>query len=427
MRKNCAILSIFVLSLLSANTQNTLYYNKYKHWSPDLVMNADTDAQAIVSLGSCYDRGDGVTRNTEKAFELFKKAAEKNDFLGLYNLGYYYFKGISTEVDYVEAERNMLEAIKLNPKLTPAYQVLAYMYDKGGSGFEINRAKAFEMYSHASELGDYISTYYMASYYRNGFASGSPDYIKSLECYLKVKDYWEKNIQPAGLVAHQIAGFYLNGYGMDVDLDMAIKYLEESVNLGFYEAYDNLASAYHKQGLYEKCFESLSKGYEHGVMRVCNNLGDSYYYGRGTVQSYQKAYLAFERGADYSPLCKFRQSEMLRNGEGVQTNTERANTLLIESADSGLDRAQYRLGTIYYDGIVLPRNYDKAVELLEKALEGKYMIDDAKSDIYRKLSICYRFGRGVEANLNKANEYNAIAASLGDSNARKIEEWLHGN
>lgn len=99
--------------------------------------------------------------------------------------------------------------------------------------------------------------------------------------------------------------------------------------------------------------------------------------------------------------------------------------MLEESADSGCEKAQYGLGCDLYDGKLIPRNYTRAIHLFIKALEGKFIIDEVKGDICRKLSICYRFGRGVEANENQANEYNRLAASYGESNAKIIEEWLN--
>lgn len=421
---------LFIILLITANfsyAQNTFYYNIYKHWTPELenVAAKGVDAMAIVSLGSCYDRADGIDRNTDRAFELFKQAAQLGDFLALYNLGYYYFKGISTNQNYVNAESNLLEAIQKNPKFMPAFQILAQIYDKGGFGLDINYSKAFEMYSRASECGDKIADFNIASYYKRGLINGVPDYKKSLEYYLKAKEYWEAHIKPAGLVAHQIAEFYLYGFGMEPDLDKAILYLKESIDKGFFEAYMNLATAYHEKEDFKNAFQSLLLGYEKGVMQVCNNLGDCYYYGRGTEKSFEKAYEVFMKGAENSPLCKYRQSELLRKGEGVAQNTNQALSLLREAAETGLGRAQYRLGCDLYEGTLVSRDYYMAISLLKKALDDKYIIDQVKGDIYRKLSICYRFGRGVETDEDKANEYNQRAASYGEPNSQQIEDWLH--
>lgn len=423
-------LLLLLLAIIACNksyAQYTFYYDKYKHWSSELEALAakSNDAMAIVSLGSCYDRADGVNRDTDKAFELFKKAADLGDFLAFYNLGWYYFEGISTQTNYAEAEKCFLEVIRKNPQFMSAYQGLSRIYDKGGFGVDVNYSKAFEMYSKASELGDLISTFSMGSYYERGLVGGKPDFTKSLQCYLKAKDYWEARIKPAGLIANKIAEFYLYGKGVDIDLDLAISYYKESIRLGFFESYMNLATAYHEKGDFRNSFQSLLSGYENGIMYVCNNLGDAYYYGRGTEQSYEKAYEMFKKGSDSNPICKYRQSEMLRRGEGVEQDNEMAYKLLEEAAIAGFARAQYRLGCDLYEGILIPRNYSKAVDLLAKALQDKYLIDEIRGDICRKLSICYRFGRGVEADEQQADEYNRLAASYGEPNAKQIQEWLN--
>ena len=122
--------SLFLLFLIgvmnnNVSAQNTFYYNKYKHWTPELeslATNGD-DVMAITSLGSCYDRADGVERDTQKAFRLFHKAAELGDFIGLYNLGWYYYSGIATERNYVLSEKYMQAAIKKILTLDPHIRV----------------------------------------------------------------------------------------------------------------------------------------------------------------------------------------------------------------------------------------------------------------------------------------------------------------
>lgn len=231
-------------------------------------------------------------------------------------------------------------------------------------------------------------------------------------------------MKPAGLVAHQIANCYLMLGGV-TDLEKAIFYAKEAIELGYFDSYINIGSAYNNKGDFKKAFQALLSGYEKGAVIVCSLLGDAYYDGRGTEQSYAKAYEVFKMGAEMNPICKYRQSEMLRKGEGIAPNNDMAYKLLEESAASGFERAQYRLGCDLYEGKLVPRNYTRAVNLLEQALHGQSITEDVKGDIYRKLSICYRFGRGVEANEELANEYNRMAANFGEPNAQKIQEWLN--
>ena len=421
---NFIVLFLVIWTFSTVNSQNTVYYNQYKSWSPELenIANNSNNAMAIEALGSCYDRGDGVPRDTIKAFELFSRAAELGDVLALYNLAWYQYKGYSTGRNYIEAEKNLLKVIEHNPNFKPAYLILADIYEEGGDGIKSNYSKAFELFSRAAELGDCFSLFKMGTYHENGLLTGTPNFHEALKLYLQVKDYWESYVNPAGYVSYKIAEYYLYGRGVDVDLDKAISYYNESLRYGFSLSYMNLATAYNKKGDLEQCFQSLLTGYEKGIMEVCNNLGDCYYSGRGTEQSYKKAYEIFEIGAKSCPICKYRQSMMLRKGEGVKQDLQKANMLLEESAQSGFGKAQYILGCDLYEN----KYYSKAIEYFEEALNGSIsLIDEIKGDICRKLSICYRFGRGVKTDENKANEYNQKAASYGEPNSQIIEDWLH--
>lgn len=62
----------------------------------------------------------------------------------------------------------------------------------------------------------------------------------------------------------------------------------------------------------------------------------------------------------------------------------------IESADAGDYKAQYMVGTWYYEGShSLPQDYDKAAEYFRKAADSKYTL------AIGNLGVCYRYGQGV--------------------------------
>ena len=59
---------------------------------------------AQYNLGVCYYEGEGVERDFVKAFELFKKAAEKDVEGAQYNLAVMYEKGQGTKKDIKQAK-----------------------------------------------------------------------------------------------------------------------------------------------------------------------------------------------------------------------------------------------------------------------------------------------------------------------------------
>src|SRR5581483_1624803 len=50
-----------------------------------------------------YELGEGINKDEKKAFELIKQLAEKEDPNAQHKLGYYYEKGIGTEIDIKKA------------------------------------------------------------------------------------------------------------------------------------------------------------------------------------------------------------------------------------------------------------------------------------------------------------------------------------
>jgi len=57
------------------------------------------DAKALYCLGCCYD----VTKNPQKAFEWYSKAAEQGQVNAQYNVGYAYHFGDGVNIDYDKA------------------------------------------------------------------------------------------------------------------------------------------------------------------------------------------------------------------------------------------------------------------------------------------------------------------------------------
>lgn len=377
------LLFSFCMLAILVNGQNTVYYTKYKTWTPELeeIAKSGTDIMAIVSLGSCYDRADGVTQDRQKAFELFQQAAAKGDVLAKYNLGLYYSRGYCGNVDNSLAVSLFEAALKMDEKFTPAYIQLALIYEKGVTGIEKDAEKAFWAWEQAANLGDPIGQYSVGRY------------------------YWQ-------------------GIGRQRDLSKAKDFYEKAATQGDPNAMDNLASCYMEEKNFSAAAYWLQKAFDKGAMYVCHNLGDLYYYGNGVEQSYEKAYHFFQVGSSSNPRCKYRMAVMLFNGEGVSVDKSRALTLLKEAAEAGIDKAQYQMGVYYYSGNIVPQDYVRAVKLFIQALESQYLLDDVRGDICQHLSKCYRFGRGIEKSESKADEYSKMAASYGDVDAKKISEWL---
>lgn len=288
---------------------------------------------------------------------------------------------------------------------------------------EFNKAK--EWYERAISYGETYGYRLMAELYENPC---DPTIASNPQTSLK---YWKEFADTGDAYGlYTVGRYYKDGLASDVDLDIAKEYYQRAATVDSGDAslyaMDNLASCYIATKDWEKAFYWLNKAYAKGLLRVCHNLGDLYYHGRGTEQSYTKAFGIFKQGAENDDaVCKYRVAYMLRNGLGTKVDYAQSNSLLQEAAFANCGQALYLLGTLFYSGDNIDQDYALSVGNLTKALEDKYLPESVRGDIYRKLSVCYRFGRGVELNEQKADEYIRLASAGGDADAIKIEEWLN--
>ena len=399
------ILSLCLASYtFEANSQNTFYYNSHKSYSAELQSLADSgDPKAINNLGSCYDRGAGIKKDHNKAFELFTKAAKKGDVLANYNLGIYYDKGIACNIDIDKAIIYYSKAASGN--IPPAMYGLSSCYFKKGltkEGLYWLKQSASRNYVFAMfDLGDY--------YFKNKSFPEAKKWLGKAS---------ELNFNHADLLLAKI----YEGEGKD---DMVIHYYTKAANNGELWAMDNLASFYFKKGKFQEAVKWLEKAYSKDFLVVCHNLADCYFWGNGVPQSFNKAYEIFNKGKDENPHCLYRLGMMTRNGQGCTKNVGEGVQLIIKAANLGVGRARYQIGVDYYTGEDIRRDYTNALKYLLLALEDKYLLDDARGDIYKKLSTCYRFGRGVAIDIPKADEYLSEAAKYGNPDATKIQKWLY--
>lgn len=409
---------------MNVDAQNTFYYDAYKHWSPQLEQEAivSKNARMLASVGSCYDRGDGVSQDRNKAIVFFKDAASLNDMIGLYNLGYYYFKGFCVEKDNAVALKYLLKALEVNKDFRPAYLGIAQIYHDGGYGIDQNYSNAYKYFLEASNRKDVFATYELGMYHLNKMIPNA-----NIDSAI---NYFEKckTIDPKYLSAYiELSEIFRHGKGVEKDLDRAIANLDKEIALGFYEAYGAKASCYMDRGDFDNFAKNLQEGYIKGVKTVIHNLADCYYYGNGVAQSYKRAFDLFNEGSSSNPLCHYRIAVMYKEGVGVEKNQDKAIEHLSIASDKGVTQAQYLLGCEMYEGKNIVRNYEESVRLLSQALEGKYIPNEVKGDICRKLASCYRFGRGVEVDEKKADSYTNMSAIYGNEDAKKIQDWLRTN
>lgn len=113
----------------------------------------------------------------ERAFELFKKAAEQNDAAGQYGLAGMYAKGEGTQKDPQLAGEWMQKAAM--QRYTLAMRAYAIALEKGEMGFDRDINQAVHWYNQCNEAGDSECKRRLAEAYANGELGFALDEIKA--------------------------------------------------------------------------------------------------------------------------------------------------------------------------------------------------------------------------------------------------------
>ncbi|RIA88465.1 hypothetical protein C1645_725880, partial [Glomus cerebriforme] len=139
--------------------------NKIKEFELYKEAAAKDHIDSIYRLGNCYLLGIGTEKKEIKAFELYKKAADKDHIDSIYRLGNCYLFGTGTE-------ENEFKAFELYKKAADKGHIDSINYlgncYKFGTGTEINKIKAFELYEKAADKGHIDSIYRLGNCYYFG-------------------------------------------------------------------------------------------------------------------------------------------------------------------------------------------------------------------------------------------------------------------
>lgn len=115
----------------------------------DAAMQGDPEAQYQLAL--CYETGDGVEADADKAFEWYKKAAEQGVVEAQNSLGCCYYNGEGTPQDYGKAAQWFKQAAQQNHSYAQYHYALCFLY---GTGVTPNYEEARAWLIKAAEQGN---------------------------------------------------------------------------------------------------------------------------------------------------------------------------------------------------------------------------------------------------------------------------------
>ena len=123
------------------------------------------NAQAQFDLGSCYERGRGVSRDLAEAFKWYKKSAEQGNKFAQYSLSLCYENGNGVTMNYSEAAKWVRKSAEQGYHF--AEKQLGYYYYYG-IGVTKNYTEAFKWYSKAAKHGNLEAYYSLGTCYQDG-------------------------------------------------------------------------------------------------------------------------------------------------------------------------------------------------------------------------------------------------------------------
>ena len=369
------------------------------------------NAEAQYSLGSMYENGEGVSKDLDKAVEWYRKSAEQGYADAQYNLGIMYEKGKGVSQDYVKAVEWYRKSAEQG-KATAQGQ-LGYMYGQG-RGISQDKVKAVEWYRKSAEQGNAVAQYNLGIMYENG-RGVSQDYAKAAEWYRKsaeqgdtrAVEWYRKSAEQGNADAQYALGYmYENGRGVSQDHAKAVEWYQKAAEQDHGGAQCQLGGMYLYRKDYTKAVNWLLRVAMRGNPDAQLQLGIMFKKGLGVYPNFDEAERWFRESANQENHWAANElKEMLSVGPVKWCQ---------EIAEQGNAYAQYKLGDMYRNGVVVFQNNFKAVEWYRKSAE------QGNTDAQYELGYMYHNGIGVSKDHTKAAEWYSKAAKGGDVRARKV-------
>ncbi|GBB83538.1 hypothetical protein RclHR1_10230008 [Rhizophagus clarus] len=228
------------------------------------------NSSSIYLLGYFNYHGIETNVNKQKAYELYKKAAELENSVAQFELAYMYI--YEKDIDKDNDKAFELSKKLVTKKHSSGMNLLGYCYECG-FGTSINMIKAFELYQKAANLGNLRSQFNLALMYMYGKGI-EKDYLKGYELLEK---------SAAGDYSHGICmlGYCCDfGFGTNVNKQKAFELYQKAAVVGNRIAQYNLAMMYEKgsgikKNMYQAIYwykKSAEQGYQNAQIRLSEYL-----------------------------------------------------------------------------------------------------------------------------------------------------------
>lgn len=131
------------------------------------------------------------------------------------------------------------------------------------------------------------------------------------------------------------------------------------------------------------------------------------------MRRFDEAFEWFSKG-DNDPRCDYALGTMYYNGQGVQRNFKLSTEYYAKAAEAGILPAQVSAGFAYANAMGVPENFDKAVHFLKMAVaQGEPAAKVTLAEIYAK-------GYGGGSRQEAAELIRDVLATVGGEEAYDV-------
>ena len=385
-------------------------------------MAKEGDIFACRFMQECYDKGVGVKRNTDKAAEYQRLAADAGDEESYMPAGLYlYNNGKHGDAFRYFAKADSLGNIK-------ASYFCGLMLLDGDEGVEQDKAKGLALLQKAAAEGHVAANLKLGE----GFLYGNGVNIDKEKGASMIKVAAEKGNNKAQWL---LANCYRLGEGLPRNYTLAAQWMSLVAQGNRAAEYKTLIADLKQRndpfysylkGLYEynitgNCdaaidlFKAVEKaGVTDGTTLQGVVLTNKNY----TKRDMKKAAKAFDKASKDSPLACYYLSYLMESGEGVKKDAKGALEMLTRAADGGCAVAQCRLADKYVKGSGVGMDVEKAAKYYLLAEAQHALSPDASKQLAKlyesgiaKLPEGEDLQKHID-NLNKTKENNSLLKML---------------
>ncbi len=361
------------------------------------------NAEALYLMGVAYESGQGVPASKDKALESYRKAAAAKHKDAVYRLATILLA--SDKEEERDQARASLEAAAKDDPTVPA-RMLGGAYLRGLLTPSADPDKAIFWWKHAADAGDVQAVLLMAQFYEGQFGFAElKDPKEALANYAKAAGFGN-----AGAMA-AVGSRLLSGDEKIRDEKKGREWLKKAIAAKEYSAF--LALGDYEENVKKNPKAALAeyeRGKDAGQIDCVLRAADFYLNGNEVEKDTERGQSLLRQAAEAgSPTANFRVAATLLAGE----KPEPANLLpgyrhLLAAANGNLPEAQNELGLFYLSGKIGTADTSAGVAWLTRAAQG------GNAQAQYNLATLYARGiGGLSKNLENAAQLYALAANQG--------------